>query len=480
MTQLEQAYRTLCTNDYFTFVKEAWLIIEPNREFVIPPYVPYLCSRLQQFVKRVADRDQTNKSLIICVPPSTGKSTYSTKMLQPFAHTFASWLRFITTSYSEKLAMDHTIKSRDIVTSDWYREHWGQKVVGKKDTNRSTEFANMQGGLRYGAGVNGTIRGRHADIFGIDDSANPDIKEFPTDADFLKVNMWFDGTASNRLTDLRYSRFINNMQRLDYNDLAGHQMATDPDDYDRIILPAELSENVYPEECKLLYVNGLLDPIRLGEGELKKQQRKMGSRHYGAQYMQAPLNIRGALIKKDWFGRWNMQTLYGRKVVWDAACDLAYTSDQANDASGVMLYTVVDGKMYIKKVATVHKEFWDLMHWLPNYLAAHGFSTKSICRVEPKASGKDLVSVVRKATNLNVIESVAPTRDKEARIKGELPYIEAGNVYLLEGEAWLESFLYRVCGFPTKGIPDEEVDMLQIACNNVDTIYTGKLEYEII
>lgn len=57
-----------------------------------------------------------------------------------------------------------------------------------------------------------------------------------------------------------------------------------------------------------------------------------------------------------------------------------------------------------------------------------------------------------------------PKGDKQMRLAGVTPMIEAGNVYLPDRAPWLEAFEDEVCGFPA-GRHDDQVDSMSQALN---------------
>jgi hypothetical protein len=70
--------------------------------------------------------------------------------------------------------------------------------------------------------------------------------------------MFFNETLRSRLNNPNKGVFIVIMQRLHENDLTGMLLNKEPDEWQHICLPAELSDNVIPSDLKEFYVNGLL------------------------------------------------------------------------------------------------------------------------------------------------------------------------------------------------------------------------------
>ena len=111
------------------------------------------------------------------------------------------------------------------------------------------------------------------------------------------------------------------------------------------------------------------------------------------------------------------------------------------------------------------------MRFIPDYVRAHGYDSRSTIRIEPKANGITVIQAVKKYTRLNVTRTPAPTDSKEVRLHGVSPKIECGRVILVEGD-WNEEFTDEVSQFPAK-THDEYVDILVYAINYLlDDDYT--------
>jgi predicted phage terminase large subunit-like protein len=68
------------------------------------------------------------------------------------------------------------------------------------------------------------------------------------------------------------------------------------------------------------------------------------------------------------------------------------------------------------------------------------------------------VDQLRDITELNVTKTPAPATDKGTRLNAASPIVEAGRVYLVEGQ-WNEDVMDEISGFPAK-THDEFVDLL--------------------
>ena len=79
--------------------------------------------------------------------------------------------------------------------------------------------------------------------------------------------------------------------------------------------------------------------------------------------------------------------------------------------------------------------------------------------VEPKASGKSLVQLLRRETNFNVSELKTNfvRYSKIERARASSPFIEGGRVYLIQ-DNWNDAFIQQVSTFPNAK-HDEHIDV---------------------
>lgn len=466
----------LCKRKFSYFVKEFWEIIIQD-ELVWNWHMEVLCDEIQMVYERVIGiirpvvRDgkpvmENNKpvmervrlpklyDLIVNIPPGTTKSTICTVMAPAWSWTRDESLRHITGSYSYNLSTEHAVKSRDIIKSDKYRLYFPNVVI-KPDEDNKTDYKTTNGGQRYATSTTGSLTGTHGHIITMDDPINP--KQAASDAELETANTFFSSTLPTRKVDKAVTPIILIMQRLAINDPTGYLLAKGKDNVRKVCLPSTLSKNVSPREYKESYIDGLLDPVRLNKHILNEMKIDLGSSEYAAQFDQDPVPPGGIILKRDWF------QIVDRPIPPDSIrrfqLDTAYTKDQTNDPTGIIHYYREDNDIFITGAESNWFEFPELIKWLPAYVRNNGYQdNKSMVRVEPKASGKSVVQQLSKETDLNIVESENPDKDKIVRTKTASPKIEAGRVKLHRG-AWNESFITQCCSFP-KAPHDDELDCL--------------------
>jgi len=236
-----------------------------------------------------------------------------------------------------------------------------------------------------------------------------------------------------------------------------------------ICLPGELSDNVKPIELKDKYVGGFLDPVRLGRQELEELFTDLGTYGYSGQVEQSPAPYSGGIFKKDWFKIISRQDFEDKvnpsRLTVNFYIDTAYTEDTTNDPTGLYASVIHDNKTYILDAKNVFKEHPDLMKEIPLFAAKNRYTSRSLIKVEPKASGLSVIQSMKTETKLNVMaykfakeKGITGNDSKEVRARAVSPIAETGRVFLVEGE-WNQDFIDQCATFP-RAAHDEMVDCL--------------------
>lgn len=409
----------LCKRHLWYFVKEFWETIIAE-ELAWNWHMQELCDELQLVYERVIKREAKEYDLIINIPPGTSKSTICTIMAPAWAWTVDPSLRLITGSYSDALATEHSVKSRDIIESDLYRLYFPDVLI-KYDKGRKTNYETTKLGQRFATSVGGSVTGVHAHLITIDDPLNPKQAASKTERD--SANAWMDKTLSMRKVDKKITPTILIMQRLASDDCTGYLLAKKKVNLRHVCLPAELSDNVKPAILKEKYIDGLLDPERLGRLQLAEARIDLGGDAYAGQMAQTPVQ-EGGLIWKKWFIEMDdsifpsIADAHQMGTDWD----LAYTDDDDNAASAYVTAGKIGGKGFIFDLDFAFLEFPDLIKYMKHRKAPH--------YIEAKASGKSAKQSLTRGGVVAIEVKVVGGKDKIARAKMATPPAEAGMVYI--------------------------------------------------
>ena len=450
-----------CKDSFHYFLKSFWEVINAE-SFKDNWHIGYLCDELQSLSHYIVNRLPKPYDLLINISPGTTKSTIVTIMFPAWIWTIDPTIRIITNSYSSDLSIEHSVKSKDIIESDKYRALFPD-IELRRDKSGKQHYENTDGGFRYATSTGATITGFHAHVIINDDPQNP--KQANSEVLRLSANE-HTKTLSSRKVDKQNTPMITIMQRLHENDVTGYLLKKKGEKIKHICLPAELSDKVKPVELQENYVDGLLDPKRLGREALEEAKIDLGSLQYSGQYEQSPVIAGGNIVKEEWITTVKQEDfdyLYnknGRPTV-HFFVDTAYTSREGNDPTGVIGAVYLDDKVYVTSATKVRKEFPELITFLPQWVKVNRYDYRSTVRIEPKANGLSVIQQLKLMTDLNVTATPSPKESKESRLRTNTGVIECGRLVIVEG-GWNEDYISELCGFPA--MPhDEYVDLTNYA-----------------
>ncbi len=409
-----------CRKSFYYFFTHFWDVIE-SEKLVDNWHIKYLCEELEKTAKNVFDREPKLHDLVINIPPGTTKSTICTVMFPAWCWAIDPRIRTISSSYSNSLSISHAIKSRDLITSDRYKEYFGIEL--KHDQSGKSEYKNTEGGERIATSTGGTVTGKHAHFIIIDDPINP--KGATSEKERENANEHIKSTLNTRKVDKEVSVTILIMQRLHEDDPTAILAKKSK----HICLPGEISDRVSPKELRKKYKDGLLDPVRLSRKVLDNLKEDLGSYGYSGQIQQSPSPEGGGVWQK-WFIPVSDKEFPTDLSAYGTDWDLAYTEKQGNSASAYVTSGKVGERIYIDKAGYAFKEFPDLIRFMSELPQPH--------YIEGKASGKSAKQTLTKQ-GINAIEVEVTGGDKIARARMATPTAEAGRVYIRES---LLDFLY--------------------------------------
>lgn len=370
--------------------------------------------------------------------------------------------RLLCGAYSDDLATDLSVKTRDIMKSQWYADAFPETVL-RDDQDEKTRFDTTKHGYRISATVGGgRSTGFGGDIVIIDDPLNPKKAESKVERD--TANKWVRRTMKNRLNNKETGVIILIMHRLHTNDPAG--MLLDDGGWHHVCLPAENAheprqfffKRPYHDfktgrttKAKIWKTGEILHPERMPVSFLAEE--KKDSYYYAGQYMQTPVPEGGGMIKLAWFKRYGIAPEFDYIVI---SADTASKAEEINDPSVFLVVGVNKTGYYLLDVIRVRAEYPDLKRmimslgnkWLPLGLSA--------ILIEDKSSGLALIQDLKRETLLPIIP-ILPEADKTTRMRAQSGTIESGRFYLPEKAAWLADYEYELCSFP-KVDHDDQVD----------------------
>lgn len=451
------ARRELFRKSYLDFFIYFWdtVVSDP---LVMNFHIEVICEELQKVGEAVFQR-QVIPDLVINVPPAESKSTIVSILFPAWLWCRDPSLRIISGSYAKALSQNHTLKTRDCIESDKFRDIFSDMFELKKDQNTKSYYVNDQGGDRVAVSTGSAVTGLHGHLLIIDDPINPIQAESQTE--LQTANRWIFETLSTRKVDRERTPTVLVMQRLAEGDPTD-EFISRRSNVTHICLPAEKTADVRPAELADRYVDDLMNPNRNNRQVLDDFKRLLGSRSYAGQFLQTPRSAEGNIFRRSWFKTYEKKALEIKDVSF--YLDTAYTSKASNDPTAIIAFKKVKNELFLINCVAVRLEFPELIKFVQVFVKENGYTQRSRIYVEPKASGKSVVQQLRKESSLNVIEDDPPKDSKVVRATAVTPLIESGRVLVPNKDRWLESFFDEVTTFPNSK-HDDRVDALVGAIN---------------
>ena len=262
--------------------------------------------------------------------------------------------------------------------------------------------------------------------------------------------------------------FICVQQRLHFFDLSGYLIDKEPDKWEHICLPAELSDNISPSFLSVKYQEGLLWKDRFSREVLANFHSTLGSVGYANQLMQKVVPDSGNIILRHWIQkitpeRFNeMIVLNNIKLTWDIFIDTAQSEKRSADPTGIMVCAKILNNLYVKKAIEKKLSFPDLILAIQNEINTYGNGSTRVF-IEPKSSGLDIIAQLKRQTKFNIVELPSPRDDKMTRLQSVSPQIESGRLVLIdEADSNIDLIIDELIMFPNAQ-HDEFVDLVSYA-----------------
>lgn len=466
-TELEQELREDARHNLEAFFVQAWSQFE-SVEYIPNWHISCLCEHLQ------AVQTGEIENLIIQIPPRHCKSSLVSVVFPVW-----SWLqnpaeKFITAAAVDRLAIRDAVRSRRLLTSNWF-QGFKPPFELQDDVNQKSRYENTLGGYRISTSVRSTVIGEGYSIFSCDDPVRP--SDVTSKVELENVLDWWNNLMVTRRN--KNGRRILLHQRLAVNDPIGWELQHNPGVWENICLPYE-----FEPERKFFSSLGWTDP-RTKEGEilwpakntqkdLKMLKKALGVYGSAAQLQQNPVPLEGGIIKRDWIvkNHYNSQDQFNRFSLnqfdliigsWDL------TFSNTGDSWNVGI--VVGKKGSDKYILDMWRGRYDIIQQRDAIREMYAkYPQIRAMLIEKKANGEAVQRVLRR--EIPGILLIDPrdigAGDKEARLSACAIDFEANNVKFphpsLPGCSWVELAIDELTLFP-KTPNDDIVDAVSMALN---------------
>ena len=339
------------------------------------------------------------KRLIINMPPRHTKSEFASYMLPAWFLGLNPHKQVMQISHTADMAEGFGRKVRNLVDSDVYHSVFPETRL-RRDSTAAARWNTDKNGVYIAMGVGGAVAGKGADLLIIDDPISEQEGKGLDPAPFDNVYDYYMTGPRQRLQP--GGAIIVVMTRWNKRDLTGRlidNMVKNPngDQWEVIEFPAILPSGkpLWPEFWPL--------------EELEKTRISVDNRFWQAQYQQNPTSEEGAIVKREWWQRWDKEdppSLTYTLLSWDTAFEKHNRADySALTVWGIFYQDDDDGnpRQNIILLDAVKKrvEFPELKEWA--YTAYKDWEPDSMI-IEKRASGASLIQELRrdrKSTRLN-------------------------------------------------------------------------------
>lgn len=404
-------------------------------------------------LQSLADR-QINR-LIVQMPPRHGKSELVSRL-------FPAWIlgrnpdeQIILSSYSLDLASAMNRDCQRIIQTPEYSTMFPNTKLsdGTGEAIKTQKRFDIVGhkGYYVSAGVGGGITGVGATVAIVDD---PVKNAAEADSTTYRAAAWEWYTTTFRTRFEPDCVEVICQTRWHEDDLTGRILAGVESDHGTVVIsfPAICEK---PEQYRR--IGEPLWESKFNAEKLEVIKEAVRARAWNALYQQRPAPEEGSVIKTSWFQTYKKIDLPDGPV--NFYFDTSYTDKEANDPVAGIAYIKRGADFYILHCSDKWVDFTSQIAWISSFVSAHGYTSRSIIRIEPKATGKSVVEVIRKNTGLNVKEADPPRESKIARANAVSPIIDAGRVYVPENAPWKDAFFAQIAAFPNSA-HDDMVDCL--------------------
>jgi predicted phage terminase large subunit-like protein len=434
------------------------------------------------------------RRLIIVAPPRSLKSVMTSVAFPAWCLGHDPAQKFLCASHSLDLVGKHSRDFGLVIRSPAFRRIFPHFALAADREAQNEIVTTMRGG-RFATSPGGSVTGRGGDFWIIDDPHKAD--EIYSEELRGKPHRWFLDTALSRLDDKSKGAIVLVMQRLHPEDMAGRLIQAGG--WEVLELPAYTDrDRVYDLGAgreHTFRAGEYLQPEREGRAALDQIRREMGTPLFNAQYLQAPEEMSGGLVKFDYLHFYDEPLAVAPDDYVLQSWDIAVSEEPTADWSVCTTWIRRRGILYLLDV-------WRARQGLPELIASAKrlarqwsvdeilietdgvglpFRQSLVAGLQPDASRRrDTRAEARLSPramrgegwdpNDVLIRGERAVRSKADRLVACLPHIEAGRVRLPTSASWREVYLRELLTFSEAGNGhDDQVDSTSAAIQRLIT-----------
>ena len=415
----------ICEQTFLEFINHMW------PEFICGRHHKIFAQKLEDIANGKINR------LIVNMPPRHTKSEFASTY-------FPAWImgknpnkKIMQTTHTGELAVRFGRKVRNLMDGEEYKAIF-PNVSLSADSKSAGRWETNKGGEYFAAGVGGAITGRGADLLIIDDphSEQSALSNTAMEACYE----WYTSGPRQRLQPKGAIVLV--MTRWSDIDLTAKLLNAQKeplaDQWEIIEFPA-----IFPDTEKPLW------PEFWSKEELLKVKASLPGMKWNAQWLQTPTAEEGSIIKREWWQRWDHDSLPSVEYIiqsYDTAFSKKTTADYSaistwgvfrpteDSPDSIILLDCQKGRLdfpELKKLAYEEYKYWE----------------PDMVLIEAKASGTPLTHELRRL-GIPVV-NYSPTRghDKHARMHSVAPMFESGLVWAPERQ-FADEMIEECASFP--------------------------------
>ena len=420
-------------NSFLGFVKEVW-----------PDFVQgYHHKIYAEKLDRVARGEL--KRLIVNMPPRHTKSEFASHLFPAFFMGRNPKAKLIQTTHTGELSIRFGRKTKNLLESDEYARDF-PGVTLAADSKAAGRWESNHGGEYFAAGVGGAITGRGADLLVIDDPHSEQDALSPTVLDGHYE--WYTSGPRQRLQP--GGAIVLVMTRWSVKDLTGRLLAAQAadeftDQWEIVEFPAVINDK--PMWGNFWDMEGL-----------NKVKASIPLAKWQAQWMQAPTSEEGAIIKREWWRKWEDEDIPKLQYVIQSY-DTAYSKKETADYSAITTWGVFEPEEDSKPnliLLDAKRGRWNFPELKKKAMEEYKYWEPEAVLIEAKASGLPLTHELQKS-GIPVI-NYTPSRgnDKHSRVNSVAPLFESGAIWA-PNKKFAEDVIEECAAFPF-GDNDDYVD----------------------
>ena len=431
----EKKIQNKAKEDFLSFVKCVW------PEFIEGAHHRHIAKKFNDLATGKITR------LIVNMPPRHTKSEFASYLFPAWMVGRNPKLKIIQATHTGELAIRFGRKAKNLIDSEEYAKIFKTRL--QEDSQAAGRWETAQGGEYFAAGVGGAITGRGADLLIIDDPHSEQDAMSPTAME--NAYEWYTSGPRQRLQP--GGKIILVMPRWSKKDLTGillqNQKEVKADQWEVVEFPAILDhgpkpEAVWPEYWKL--------------DELEKVKATLPVGKWNDQWMQRPTSEEGALIKREWWRKWEEDYIPNLHYVIQSY-DTAFLKKETADFSAIttwgVFYPNEDSPANLILVDAIkgRYEFPELRRIA---LDQYKYWNPESVIIEAKAAGLPLTYELRQ---MDIpVQNFTPSKgnDKHVRVNTCAPRFESGMIWAPD-QKFAEEVIEECAAFP-HGDHDDLVD----------------------